>query len=74
MQIGWQKIRFVWIFDEEYRKLRGLVTGMKVVNDAAERGIKHSQDFLSILIKDSEVRKQIMILVQDNRERVRGRM
>ena len=45
-----------WEESEDYRKARQFVTTVKVVNNAAERGIKLASDYVQSLTKDSDVR------------------
>ena len=52
---------------EDYRKARQFVTTVKVVNDAAERGIKLASDYVQSLTKDSEVRQKIFQTVEWHR-------
>jgi len=43
------------------------VTGLKVVNDTAERGVKLIQDFNSCLTKDEEQRQYLLQVVSECR-------
>ena len=56
-----------WEESEDYRKVRQFVTTVKVVNDAAERGIKLASDYVQSLTKDSEVRQKIFQTVEWHR-------
>ena len=56
-----------WEESEDFRKARQFVTTVKVVNDAAERGIKLASDYVQSLTKDSEVRQKIFQAVEWHR-------
>ena len=56
-----------WEESEDYRKARQFVTTVKVVNDAAERGIKLASDYAQSLTKDSEIRQKIFQTVESHR-------
>ena len=56
-----------WEESEDYQKARQFVTTVKVVNDAAERGIKLASDYVQSLTKDSEVRQKIFQTVEWHR-------
>ena len=43
------------------------VKTVKVVNDAAERGVKLAQDYATILTKDDDMRAMILQGVEKNR-------
>ena len=43
------------------------VKTVKVVNDAAERGVKLAQDYATILTKDDDMRAMILQGVEENR-------
>ena len=58
-----------WEESEDYRKARQFVTTVKVVNDAAERGIKLASDYVQSLTKDSEVRQKIFQAVEWHRRK-----
>ena len=45
------------------------MTTVKVVNDAAERGIKLASDYVQSLTKDSEVRQKIFQAVEWHRNK-----
>ena len=45
------------------------MTTVKVVNDAAERGIKLASDYVQTLTKDSEVRQKILQAVEWHRNK-----
>ena len=52
---------------EDFRKARQFVTTVKVVNDAAERGIKLASDYVQSLTKDSNLRDKIFQTVEFHR-------
>ena len=52
---------------EDFRKARQFVTTVKVVNDAAERGIKLASDNVKSITKDSAVRGKIFQTVEFHR-------
>ena len=56
-----------WEESEDYRKARHFVMTVKVVNDAAERGIKLASDYAQSLTKDSEIRQKIFQTVESHR-------
>jgi hypothetical protein len=56
-----------WEESEDFRKARQFVTTVKVVNDAAERGIKLASDYVKSLTKDSAVRGKIFQTVEFHR-------
>ena len=56
-----------WEESEDYRKARHFVKTVKVVNDAAERGIKLASDYAQSLTKDSEIRQKIFQTVESHR-------
>ena len=56
-----------WEESEDYRKARQFVTTVKVVNNAAERGIKLASDYVQSLTKDSDVREKIFQTVEYHR-------
>ena len=56
-----------WEDSEDYRKARHFVMTVKVVNDAAERGIKLASDYAQSLTKDSEIRQKIFQTVESHR-------
>ena len=56
-----------WQESEDYRKARHFVMTVKVVNDAAERGIKLASDYAQSLTKDSEIRQKIFQTVESHR-------
>ena len=56
-----------WEDSEDYRKARHFVMTVKVVNDAAERGIKLASDYAQSLTKDSEIRQKIFQTVERHR-------
>ena len=56
-----------WEESEDYQKARQFVMTVKVVNDAAERGIKLASDYVQSLTKDSEVRQEIFQTVEWHR-------
>ena len=45
-----------WEESEDYRKVRKFVMTVKVVNDAAERGIKLASDYAQSLTKDIKMK------------------
>ena len=53
-----------WEESEDFRKARQFVTTVKVVNDAAERGIKLASDYAESLTKDSVVRQKFFQTVE----------
>ena len=56
-----------WEESEDFRKARKFVTTVKVVNDAAERGIKLASDYVQSLTKDSDVRQKLFQTVEYHR-------
>ena len=56
-----------WEESEDFRKARQFVTTVKVVNDAAERGIKLASDYVQSLTKDSNLRDKIFQTVEFHR-------
>ena len=56
-----------WEESEDFRKARQFVWTVKVVNDAAERGIKLASDYAQSLTKDSEMKKKILQSVEWHR-------
>ena len=56
-----------WEESEDFRKARKFVTTVKVVNDAAERGIKLASDYIQSLTKDSDVRQKLFQTVEYHR-------
>ena len=56
-----------WEESEDFRKARQFVTTVKVVNNAAERGIKLTSDYVQSLTKDSVVREKIFQTVEFHR-------
>ena len=56
-----------WEDSEGYRKARQFVRTVKVVNDAAERGIKLASDYAKSLTKDTKMRQKIFQAVEYHR-------
>ena len=56
-----------WEESEDFKKARQFVRTVKVVNDAAERGIKLASDYAQSLTKDSEMKKKILQTVEWHR-------
>ena len=57
-----------WEESEGYRKARQFVRNVKVVNDAAERGIKLASDYAKSLTKNTEMRQKIFQTVEWHRK------
>lgn len=56
-----------WKDDENYIASEQIVTGLKVVNDSAERGVKLMQDYNSILTNDENQKQFLLQIVQQHR-------
>ena len=59
-----------WEQNEDYMEFQRVMLHMKVVNDAAERGVKLLQDYSLILTKDDKIRNDIFALVDYNRNKL----
>ncbi|KAL7640595.1 UNVERIFIED_CONTAM: hypothetical protein RMT77_008870 [Armadillidium vulgare] len=58
-----------WRINEQYKHCLKIVEKIKVVNDAAERGIKLIQEYNSKLTKDEEQKNYIIQVVASYRKR-----
>ena len=56
-----------WSDDPQYRLMRDTVTGMKVTNDVAERGVKLIQDFADSVTKSEPQLQSLLQLVERHR-------
>ena len=57
----------VWISNESFKKGQSFVANIKVVNDAAERGVKLHSDYAAILTENEEQRASILQVVEKHR-------
>jgi hypothetical protein len=57
-----------WDTDPDFIKAADYVRHVKVVNDAAERGVKLCSDYLKILSKDEAIRQNILQVVEEHRK------
>ena len=53
-----------WVSDRTYLKMRGIVTSLCVVNDAAERAVKFGSDFTQVITKSEDRRQDILQTVE----------
>ena len=53
-----------WSDDPHYYLMRDTVTGMKVINDVAERGVKLIQDFADSVTKSEPQLQSLLQLVE----------
>ena len=58
-----------WDMSTSYQEMKSFVNSVKVVNDAAERGVKLKTDYAAILTDDPQQRERILQAVEDNRKR-----
>ena len=56
-----------WEDDEDFQKIRTIIVNCKVVNDAAERGVKLIQDFFHSITNDEEQRQYLLQVIEQNR-------
>ena len=71
LQLPWDWLKVTpqdWENFPSYQEARTFVRTCKVVNDAAERGIKLVTDYTKILTVNGEMRKKILITVDRNRK------
>ena len=52
-----------------YQEMKSFLNSVKVVNDAAERGVKLSTDYAAILTDHPQQRERILQAVEDHRKR-----
>ena len=52
-----------------YQEMKSFVNSVKVVNDAAERGVKLNTDYAAILTDDPQQRERILQADEDHRKR-----
>lgn len=57
-----------WEENAEYKASAGMVQKLKVVNDAAERGVKLISDYANILTKDEDQKQAILQTVSEYRK------
>ena len=57
-----------WKDNDHYKEMEEFVRTVKVVNDAAERGIKLISDYSQILTKDEKVRAKLLQGVEMSRQ------
>ena len=57
-----------WENNPDYRQVKGFVSTVKVVNDGCERAVALATDYSRILTKDSNVRRNILQVVEANRK------
>ena len=57
-----------WKFDEDYNQVNYFVSTVKVVNDSCERAVAMATEYGNILTKDSEMRRKIIQIVEQNRK------
>ena len=60
-----------WSCNECFKKGRKFVANIKVVNDAAERGVKLNSDYAAILTENEEQRASLLQVVEKHRKQVR---
>ena len=61
----------LWSEDPDFLKFKEVAVHLKVVNDAAERGVKLLSDYLNILTRDDEQRDKILQVVQYHRKKMK---
>ena len=59
-----------WEADEEYDHLKTYVSTVKVVNDAAERGIKLCSDIIKKMTKNEGTRNDLCQVIENHRHTV----
>ena len=57
----------VWPFSDEFQSSKTIVNSLNVTNDAAERGVKLTADFLNTSRKESKF-QTILQVVESNRK------
>ena len=57
-----------WSCNESFKKGRKFVANIKVVNDAAERGVKLHSDYAAILTENEEQRASLLQVVEKHRK------
>jgi len=57
-----------WDTDPDFIKAADYVRHVRVVNDAAERGVKLCSDYLKILSKDEAIQQNILQVVEEHRK------
>ena len=62
-----------WKLNLDFCKFENYVKSIRVVNDIAERGIRLCSEYMLIMTKDEEKRKQIYQVVEDQRKRICNR-
>jgi len=58
-----------WIKNDNFRKGLQIAKNLKVVNDAAERGVKLMQDYNNLLTTDEEEKQFILQIVREYRSK-----
>jgi len=58
----------LWPSNESFQKGKDFVSNLKVVNDAAERGVKFNQDYAAILTENEEQRRSLLQIVEKHRK------
>ena len=58
-----------WDMSTSYQEMKSFANSVKVVNDAAERGVKLNTDYAAILTNDPQQRERILLAVEDHRKR-----
>ena len=60
-----------WHLNEGYNQMKDFINTMFVTNDAAERGIKITSEFINILTKDPTERQDLLQAVEYTRKKLK---